>query len=89
MLKSPQSITKQLSEAITIIGRVDFHEKWLNLIPEICQHIQSDDFNRVNGCLHTCHSLFKRYRFEFKVIHVLNLTKNIFLAINHNLLIFK
>ena len=32
MLKSPESLQKQLSDAISIIGREDFPAKWENLI---------------------------------------------------------
>merc|ERR1719419_486210 len=66
MLNTPENIQRQLSEAIAMIGRVDFHEKWLELLPEINSIIQSDDFSKTNGCLRTVHSLFKRYRFEIK-----------------------
>ena len=39
MLNTPENIQRQLSEAISIIGKVDFHEKWEQLIPEIVGHI--------------------------------------------------
>lgn len=32
MLNSPESIQRQLSDAISIIGRVDFPEKWKDLL---------------------------------------------------------
>ena len=32
MLESPESIQKQLSDAISIIGREDFPEKWKDLL---------------------------------------------------------
>lgn len=67
MLNTPENIQRQLSEAIAMIGRVDFHEKWLELLPEINLHIQDANYGKVNGCLRTVHSLFKRYRYEFKV----------------------
>ena len=67
MLKSPENIQRQLSEAISIIGRVDFYEKWQELIPEIVGHIATGDFTKINGCLRTVHSIFKRYRYEIKV----------------------
>ena len=68
MLNTAENIQRQLSEAISIIGKIDFHEKWLELIPEIVQNISSEnDYSKINGCLRTVHSLFKRYRYEFKV----------------------
>ncbi|GIX82326.1 exportin-2 [Caerostris extrusa] len=66
MLRSPEQLQKQLSDAVSIIGREDFPEKWPNLIQEMISHFQSGDFHAINGVLHTAHSLFKRYRFEFK-----------------------
>ena len=67
MLSSPENIQRQLSAAISIIGRVDFYEKWQELLPEIVGHIASGDFTKINGCLRTVHSIFKRYRYEIKV----------------------
>lgn len=66
MLKSPEQIQKQLSDAISIIGREDFPDKWPNLIMEMVEKFQTGDFYVINGILHTAHSLFKRYRHEFK-----------------------
>lgn len=66
MLHSPAQYQKQLSEAISIIGREDFPEKWKNLLPDMVQKFQSNDFNIINGVLQTAHSLFKRYRHEFR-----------------------
>lgn len=66
MLKSPEQIQKQLSDAVSIIGREDFPGKWQNLLPEMISHFQSGDFHVINGVLRTAHSLFKRYRYEFK-----------------------
>ncbi|KAG8250095.1 exportin-2 [Homalodisca vitripennis] len=66
MLVSPEAIQKQLSDAISIIGKSDFPEKWPNLISDMVEKFASEDFHIINGVLHTAHSLFKRYRFEFK-----------------------
>lgn len=66
MLKSPKSIQKQLSDAIQIIGKYDFPKKWPQLITDMVEKFSTGDFNVVNGILQTAHSLFKRYRFEFK-----------------------
>lgn len=35
MLTSPEAIQKQLSDAISIIGKSDFPEKWHELIPQM------------------------------------------------------
>lgn len=66
MLRSPELYQKQLSEAISIIGREDFPHEWPSLIQEMIAKFQSGDFHIINGVLHTAHSLFKRYRHEFR-----------------------
>ncbi|RDD37617.1 Exportin-2 [Trichoplax sp. H2] len=66
MLSSPEMIQRQLSDTISIIGREDFPGNWLGLMPEILEKIKSNNLNVINGILRTAHSLFKRYRHEFK-----------------------
>ncbi|XP_064625610.1 exportin-2-like [Lineus longissimus] len=66
MLRSPEQIQRQLSDAISIIGREDFPDKWPNLIQDMVNYFASRDFHIINGILRTAHSIFKRYRHEFK-----------------------
>ena len=66
MLRTPEAIQKQLSDAITIIGRQDFPYNWPGLIEEMVEKFKTGDFHAINGVLHTAHSLTKRYRYEFK-----------------------
>ncbi|CAH4023889.1 exportin-2 [Pieris brassicae] len=66
MLKSPESIQRQFSDAVSIIGKTDFPEKWPGLISEMVEKFATGDFHVINGILRTAHSLFKRYRYEFK-----------------------
>lgn len=66
MLKSTPAIQKQLSDAVSIIGKYDFPEKWPQLIDEMVDKFKSGDFHIINGVLQTAHSIFKRYRYEFK-----------------------
>ncbi|CAH1253654.1 CSE1L [Branchiostoma lanceolatum] len=66
MLRMPEQIQRQLSDAITIIGREDFPAKWPGLVAEMVKKFQSGDFHVINGVLRTAHSIFKRYRHEFK-----------------------
>ncbi|XP_026320326.1 exportin-2 isoform X2 [Hyposmocoma kahamanoa] len=66
MLKSPEAIQRQFSDAVSIIGKSDFPEKWPSLIPEMVEKFATGDFHVINGILRTAHSLFKRYRYEFK-----------------------
>lgn len=37
MLKSPEAIQRQFSDAVSIIGRYDFPEKWPGLISEMVE----------------------------------------------------
>nr|CAI5867494.1 unnamed protein product [Callosobruchus analis] len=66
MLTSPESIQKQLSDAISIIGKTDFPLKWPELITQMVEKFSTGDFHVINGVLRTAHSLFKKYRYEFK-----------------------
>ncbi|XP_041975508.1 exportin-2 [Aricia agestis] len=66
MLKSPEAIQRQFSDAVSIIGKTDFPEKWPGLISEMVEKFATGDFHVINGILRTAHSLFKRYRYEFK-----------------------
>lgn len=66
MLRSPEKLQKQLSDAVSVIGREDFPHKWTNLLPELVAKFKQGDFHQINGVLQTAHSLFKRYRHEFK-----------------------
>lgn len=66
MLKSPIAIQKQFSDAIQTVGKYDFPKKWPELMDEMIEKFQTGDFHVINGVLKTAHSIFKRYRFEFK-----------------------
>lgn len=64
------NILQQLSDAIGIIGREDFPDKWPNLIMEMVEKFQTGDFYVINGILHTAHSLFKRWIKKNKKIYL-------------------
>ncbi|PBC28487.1 exportin-2 [Apis cerana] len=66
MLHSPDSVQKQLSDAVSIVGKYDFPNKWPELIDQMVEKFNTGDFHVINGVLHTAHSLFKKYRYEFK-----------------------
>eukprot|EP00117_Sycon_ciliatum_P032906 scpid41873/ scgid25428/ Exportin-2; Cellular apoptosis susceptibility protein; Chromosome segregation 1-like protein; Importin-alpha re-exporter len=68
MLSMPAKLQKQLSDAISIIGKSDFPRHWPELLPELVRNMEqsSTDFDKINGILQTAHSLFKRYRHEFR-----------------------
>jgi hypothetical protein len=62
MLQAPALVRAQLSEALTIISRHDFPQRWGNLLPELVQKLDSSDLAVVQGVLETANSIFKRYR---------------------------
>ena len=66
MLTSPEQIQRQLSDAISIISKEDFPDKWPNLLSGMVEKLGSGDFHLINGVLQTAHSIFKRYRHEFQ-----------------------
>ncbi|XP_043215299.1 exportin-2-like isoform X2 [Amphibalanus amphitrite] len=61
-----RAAVRQLSDAISVIGRCDFPARWPNLIGDLTARFSSGDFHVINGILRTAHSLFERYRYEFK-----------------------
>ncbi|XP_068237725.1 exportin-2 [Palaemon carinicauda] len=66
MLRSPEGIQRQLSEAISIIGKYDFPAQWEELIPYMAEKFKSGDFNVINGVLQTSYSVMRRYEYENK-----------------------
>lgn len=60
------AIQKQLSDAVAIIGKHDFPKDWQGLLGEMVSKFETGDFYVINGVLQTAHSIFKRYRYEFK-----------------------
>lgn len=70
MLNSEEKSQRQLSEAVSLIGKVDFPEKWPNLLNKMIDRLdescQKYDFNVINGILQTLESLFRRYQYEWK-----------------------
>ncbi|KAK9704355.1 importin-alpha export receptor [Basidiobolus ranarum] len=66
MIGVPAKLQIQLSEALSIIADSDFPEKWSNLIPELVSKLSPTDFSINNGVLQTAHSIFKRWRSQFR-----------------------
>ncbi|VDD74313.1 unnamed protein product [Mesocestoides corti] len=68
MLTSTGAGQHILSEAIGLIGREDFPERWPNLLPDIIQQMTQlgTKMDSVQGLLYTAHSIFKRYRHEMR-----------------------
>ncbi|KAJ3329009.1 importin-alpha export receptor [Blyttiomyces sp. JEL0837] len=66
MISSPHAIQLQLSEAVYIMAENDFPHNWGNLIGELVSKLTLTDFNANLGVLQTAHSIFKRWRHQFK-----------------------
>jgi exportin-2 (importin alpha re-exporter) len=69
MIRSPEHIQEQLSDAITVIGKCDFPDQWSTLLDIMIKQFQqpsTNSFQSINGILKTAHSLFQRYRYEQK-----------------------
>nr|SZF06440.1 exportin-2 [Psoroptes ovis] len=70
MLNSDKKIQKQLSEAVSLIGKSDFPQAWPNLLENMIQKLnescQQFNFNVITGILQTLDSLFTRYQYESK-----------------------
>jgi len=68
----PEAIQAQLSEAISIIASHDFPERWQGLLPALVAQTGAalgaapKDSQKGAALLQIGHSIFKRYRHEFK-----------------------
>ena len=63
MTSTPPLVQRQLSDALTIISRCDFPERWPTLLPELVAQLQSaTDMTIVTGVLETAASIFERFR---------------------------
>lgn len=63
-MESPPTIQKQLSDAIGIISKYDFPEKWPQLFDEMVAQFKTGDIHTINCVLETVHIIVKRYRYE-------------------------
>ena len=68
MLSSTPSIQQQLSQVLALISKSDFPQQWETLLPDLtAQLARADVTHDVKiGCLSTLHSIFFRYRHEYK-----------------------
>jgi hypothetical protein len=62
MLDSELQLRKQLSEALTVIARTDFNEKWGTLLPELVQNLQSGDLDKQIAVLESMAAVFSVFR---------------------------
>lgn len=63
MCTVPPQIQAQLSESISLIADVDFHQNWQNLVPELVAKFDSTDPTVLLGVLKTANSIFKRFTY--------------------------
>ena len=68
MLSAPPSIQGQLSQVLAIISKSDFPEQWQSLLPDLTSQLLSPQspHSTIVGCLSTLHSIFHRYRHEYR-----------------------
>jgi len=66
MIAVPPKIQIQLSESVSVIADCDFPKQWESLIQQLVMKLSPQDFNVNNGILQTAHSIFKRWRHQFR-----------------------
>lgn len=67
MCRMPESIQKQLIEALTTIGEYDFPAAWDDLLAQLVRKLQTErDWHVRIGVLMTANTIFKRFRNVFK-----------------------
>ncbi|CCG83515.1 Importin-alpha re-exporter [Taphrina deformans PYCC 5710] len=66
MIALPTILQMQVGEAITLIANKDFPSRWPTLIDDLVSNLNSTDMLIVNGVLQTAHSIFKRWRAQFR-----------------------
>jgi exportin-2 (importin alpha re-exporter) len=88
MLASPSNIQAQLCEMISLICENDSYPKWMDLLVELVNKLQTNDFYLIRNLLETAHSIFKKYRnqskteeIETELINVLNVFAKPMLAL--------
>lgn len=67
MCRMPETLQKQLIEALTTIGEYDFPTQWMDLLAQLVHKLQTEqDWQVRNGVLMTASTIFKRFRNVFK-----------------------
>lgn len=67
-LGTPQTarLQSQVGEGLATIASSDFPDKWEGLVDELVDSLTPDNFVINNGVLATAHSIFKRWRSQFR-----------------------
>ncbi|KAI9472735.1 importin-alpha export receptor [Coemansia sp. RSA 989] len=66
MISVPKKLQLQLGEAVSIIAKNDFPEKWPDLIKTLVSKLSPTGYHINNGILQTAHTVFKDWRSEFR-----------------------
>ena len=66
MCVTPSDVQKQLAEAVTLIAKHDFPDKWVGLLDQLVSKLASQDVSVVNGVMMTANSIMKRFRYQLK-----------------------
>ncbi|TMW55093.1 hypothetical protein Poli38472_013855 [Pythium oligandrum] len=83
MCRMPESIQKQLIEALATIGEYDFPHNWQSLLVELVQKLKTEvDWQVRIGVLMTANTIFKRFRNVFR-------SDSLFAELKHCLEVFQ
>uniref|UniRef100_A0A7R9YDQ3 Importin N-terminal domain-containing protein n=1 Tax=Pinguiococcus pyrenoidosus TaxID=172671 RepID=A0A7R9YDQ3_9STRA len=70
IVASTYEVQRPLTEALSIIAKLDFPLKWEGLLPGLVQKLRTassrNDFRLIYGCLLIANEVFKRFRYAFK-----------------------
>jgi exportin-2 (importin alpha re-exporter) len=66
MFEIPEVYQKQFSNAVCLMGKFDFPDKWPQLIQVLSGYLESNDLPKLFAALTTMDELFQRYRHELK-----------------------
>jgi exportin-2 (importin alpha re-exporter) len=66
MSTTPPDVQKQLAEAVAIISKYDFPDKWTGLLPQLVDKLHAGDVSMIKGVMLTVNSIMKRYRYSQK-----------------------
>ncbi|GAA5865792.1 hypothetical protein JCM8547_002779 [Rhodosporidiobolus lusitaniae] len=65
-LSGEPALQVQIGEAIAIMAEADFPDQWDNLVEQLTSQLTVDNFIVNNAVLQTAHSIFRRWRSEFR-----------------------
>ncbi|BGP16685.1 hypothetical protein JCM10213_000398 [Rhodosporidiobolus nylandii] len=65
-LSGEPALQVQIGEAIAIMAEADFPDQWNNLVDQLTSQLTPDNYVVNNAVLQTAHSIFRRWRSEFR-----------------------